>query len=111
MKFMKLTITLATLALALAGAASHFNLKLDSPVWAGETKLKPGDYRIELVGDKAVFTSGKTVVEVPATVVKSDEKYSQTSYQSRDSKIQEIHLGGTTTKITFGTAAAGGSTG
>src|SRR5579871_6505215 len=102
MKFMKVTLTLITLALAVASAASHYNLKLDGPAWAGETKLKPGEYRIEMSGDKAVFTSGKTVVEVPATIGKSDQKYSVTTYHSIDSKIQEIHLGGTTTKILFG---------
>jgi hypothetical protein len=111
MKFMKLTFTLATLALAVASAASHYNLKLDRPTSVGETALKAGDYRIEMVGDKAVFTSGKTVVQVPATLGKSDQKYSVTSYDSIDSKIKEIHLGGTSTRIIFGTVSTGGATG
>jgi hypothetical protein len=111
MKFMKLTLTVATLALAVASAASHYNLKFDSPTWAGGTQLKAGDYKVELVGDKAVFTTGKTTVEVPATVGKNDRKYPATSYQAVDSKIQEIHLGGTNTKIVFGSASGGGATG
>jgi hypothetical protein len=111
MKFMKLTLTLATFALAVASAASHYNLTLDSAQWAGDKQLKAGDYKVEVVGDKAVFTSGKTVVEVPATVQKSDRKYSLTSYQASDSKIQEIDLGGTNTKIVFGSTAAAGAAG
>ncbi len=111
MKFMKLTFALTTLALSIASAASHYNLKLDTPAWAGETQLKAGSYKIEMVGDKAVFTMGKTVVQVPATVAKGEQKYSLTSYQSKDSKIQEIHLGGTNTKLVFGTIVAAGATG
>src|SRR5580693_9121828 len=101
MKFVKLTLMLGTFALAVASAA-HYNLKLDSAQWAGDKQLKPGDYKLEIVGDKAVFTSGKTVVEVPATVQQNSKKFSLTTYQASDSKIQEIDLGGTTTKIVFG---------
>ena len=111
MKFMKLTLTLATFALAVASGASHYNLKLDSAQWAGDQQLKAGDYKVALVGDKAVFTSGKTVVEVPATLQKNDKKYSLTSYQATDSKIQEIDLGGTNTKIVFGSAGPAGAAG
>lgn len=109
MKLMKLTLTLTTFALAVASAATHYNVKLDSATWAGDKQLKAGVYKVEVVGDKAVFTSGKTVVEVPATLQKNDKKYSLTSYQANDSKIQEIDLGGTNTKIVFGSAPAGGA--
>ena len=111
MKLVKLTLTLATLGLAVASAASHYTVKIDTPVYAGTTQLKPGEYRLELNGDKAVFTSGKTVVEVPATLGKAEKKFSQTSYQAIDSKIKEIDLGGTTTTVTFGSAAGSGATG
>ena len=105
MKFMKLTLTLAAFGLAVASAASHYSLKFDTAIWAGDKQLKPGDYQVELVGDKAVFKTGKTLVEVPATVQKNDTTYSVTSYESKDSKIEEIYLGGTNTRIVFGSAA------
>ena len=105
MKFKKLTLTVATLGLAVASAASHYSLKLSTAIAVGDKQLKPGDYQVELVGDKAVFKNGKTVVEVPATVQKNDTTYSVTSYQSKDSKIEEIDLGGTNTRIVFATAA------
>jgi len=112
MKSTKLTLTLATLALAVASAASsHYGLTLSTAQWVGDKQLKPGDYKVEITGDKAVFKSGKTVVEVPATVQKSDQKYLHTSYASVDSKITEIDLGGTTTKVVFGSPTAGTAAG
>jgi hypothetical protein len=105
------TLAIATLALAAASAASHYTLNLDSTQFAGDKELKPGEYRVELAGDKAIFKSGKTVVEVPATVEKSEHKYALTTYQSVDKKIQEIDLGGTTTKIVFASAASGSAAG
>jgi len=110
---MKLTkLTLATLTLSAAFAASsHYGLTLSSPQWVGDKQLKAGDYKVEFAGDKAVFKAGKTVVEVPATLQKSDQKYAHTSYESLDSKMKEIDLGGTNTKIVFGSAPAGADAG
>lgn len=107
MKLTNLVFSLATLALGIAGAASTYNVKFYQPVWIGATELKPGDYKIEMQGDKAVFKSGKSSIEVPATMEKSDKKYNFTSFTSADSKISEIDLGGTATKIVFGPAAPG----
>src|SRR5579872_6538199 len=106
MKCTKLTITLATLALASA-APAHYSLTLSTAQWVGDKQLKPGDYKVEVSGDKAVFKIGKTVVEVPATVQQSDQKYLHTSYSSVDAKMKEIDLGGTSTKLVFGSAPAG----
>lgn len=112
MKRTKLTLTLATLALAAASAASpHYSLKLDTAQSVGDKQLKAGDYKVEISGDKAIFKTGKTVVEVPATVQKSDSKYLHTAYASVDSKIMEIDLGGTATKVVFGSGAPGTATG
>jgi len=112
MKCTKLTITLAALALAAASAApAHYSLTLSTAQWVGDKQLKPGDYKVEVSGDKAVFKTGKTVVEVPATVQQSDQKYLHTSYSSVDSKIKEIDLGGTSTKVVFGSAPAGADAG
>ena len=55
MKFMKLTLTVATLALAVASAASHYNLKFDSPTWAGGTQLKAGDYKVSVQAGNNIY--------------------------------------------------------
>ncbi len=86
----------------LASAASSYGVKFYDSVWIGGTQLKAGDYKIEMQGDKAVFKSGKTVmVEVPATMGKSDKKYNFTTLLSEDSKVSEIDVGGTMMKIMF----------
>src|SRR5580658_6013590 len=105
MKLMKLTFGLAVLALGIASAASSYTLRLTNSVWIGGTQLKPGDYKVEMQGDKAVIKSGKTVVEVPATLGKSDQKFTLTSFIAEDSKVIEIDLGGTSEKILFGSGA------
>ncbi len=113
MKFMKMTLGLATLALGVASAATSYNVKLYDPMWIGSTQLKAGEYKVEMQGDKAVFKMGKTVVEVPATMGKGDRKYDATSFVSENSKILEIDLGGTSNKLLFSAGAgaqnAGGS--
>jgi hypothetical protein len=101
------TLALATLALAAASAASHYTLNLDSTQFAGDKLLKAGEYKVEVAGDKAIFKSGKTVIEVPAALQKGEKKYALTTYQSIDKKIQEIDLGGTSSKIVFGAPASG----
>ena len=101
---MKFTTTamffLGTVAASVAGAASgSYDVRLPDPVSIGGTQFKAGDYKVEMQGDKAVFKSGKSVVEVPATLGNSDKKYTFTSVVSEDSKLLEIDLGGTSAKI------------
>ena len=98
MTITKLTLGFATLALGIVGAASY-TLTLTDPVWVGNTELKPGDYKVEVQGGQAIFKSGKVTVEAPAVEEKADKKFPYTSFDSVDSKIREIHLGGTTTTI------------
>lgn len=101
----KLMLCAAALSLAVASAASGYNFTLSSPVWVGSTELKPGDYTVTMSGEKAVFKKGKQVVEAPAVMAQADKKYSSTSTLSKDSKLEEIDLGGTTSKIVFNGAA------
>jgi hypothetical protein len=101
MKLTKVMLSIATLALGVASAASSYDIKLYDPMWVGATQLKPGDYTVEMQGDKAVFKSGKKVIEIPATLGTNDQKFKSTTLLSLDKKIQEIDLGGTKSKIVF----------
>ena len=95
---MKLTFALPIFALmAYAGSSSHITLV--DPEYVGSTQLKPGDYKVEVEGNQAKFKSGKEVVEVPATVKTDDKKHPDTSFETNNSKITEIHIGGTNTTI------------
>ena len=113
MKFTKVTFGLATLALGIASAASSYTVKLYDSMWIGGTQLKAGEYKVEMQNDKVLFKMGKNVTEIPATFGTNDKKYGSTSFVSENSKVVEIDLGGTTSKILFGAGAgaqnAGGS--
>jgi len=105
MKSMKLTFGLTALALGVASAASSHNVDLKQPVTVGSTQLQAGQYKVEVEGDKATFKMGKNVVEVPATLGKSEQKYGITGIVTDGGKLVEIDLGGTTDKILFSSKA------
>jgi hypothetical protein len=63
-------------------------------------------YKVEVNDQTAVIHSGKTSAEVPVKIEKNDSKYQQTSikYSVEGGKyrMEEIHLGGTYTKLVLG---------
>jgi len=89
------------LALGIASAADPYNVTVLDAVSVGKTELKPGDYKVEMQGDKAVFTSGKKTIMIPATLSKSDQTFASTVFVSQKTKLKEIDLGGTQDKILF----------
>jgi hypothetical protein len=110
MKFTNVILTFSTLALGIAGAASGYSLSFHDTVWVGSTQLKAGEYTVEMQGDKAVFKSGnKKVAEVPASLGTNDQKYKYTSVSSTGSKVHEIDLGDTKSKIVFAPDTEGAS--
>ena len=112
MKSIKLTFGMTALAIGVASAAASHNVDLKRSVTIGSTQLEAGSYKMEIQGDKALFKSGKNVVEVPVTVGKSDQKYSTNGIVTDGAKLVEIDFGGTTDKILFspkvGESAGGG---
>jgi hypothetical protein len=111
MKIMKLTFGVV-LALGFASAASTHSVDLRHSVTVGSTQLPAGQYKVGVEGDKATFKSGKNVIEVPATLGKSDQKYSTNGIVTDGAKLIEIDFGGTTEKIVFSPEAgqsAGGA--
>jgi hypothetical protein len=105
MSFSKLSVCFATLAIAVASAASNYSLTLFEPSTIGSTELKPGDYKLELNGEKATIKAGKNTVEAAVKVESGSEKFSKTTvkYTTGDGKyrVQEIRLGGTKTTLKF----------
>ena len=104
MKLVKLTLSLATLALGVASAASTYKVTIPSDTWAGDTQLKAGNYKVTVEGNQAVFTAGKQSVKVAASMETSTAKYSDTMLESTNNKLSAIDLGGTNTKIVFNSA-------
>jgi hypothetical protein len=102
----KVILSFATLALAVASAASSYRVTLFQPSFVAGTELKPGDYKVTLKDDnKAVISSGKTSVEATVKTETAESKFSSTTvrYSNGDGKykLQEIRLGGTNTKLVF----------
>ena len=100
----KVVLSFAVLGLALASAKSY-SVTLSEPALAGNTELKAGQYQVSVTGQNAVLHSGKVDTQAPVKVEAADTKYDQTSVKyimaGGKKQIQEIHLGGTKTKIVF----------
>ena len=94
---------LAFCALALAAMGASYHVTITGTTWVGTNELAPGSYTIEVQGDKAVMKSGKNVIEVPAKVETETSKYPVTSLHTTNAggktTLEEIWVGGTTTKI------------
>jgi len=101
----KILLSFATLALAVASAAPSYRVTLFQPSMVNGTELKPGEYKVTLSDNKAVISSGKTSVEATVKTETADSKFSSTTvrYSNGGGKyqVQEIRLGGTTTKLVF----------
>lgn len=118
--FKKLAVSFALAGLAIASAAEH-RITLFETSEVNGTMLKPGDYKLEINGDKAVLSRGRNKVEATVSLKKNENKYNATSvrYTTGGGKfaVQEIRLGGTDTKVVFNdpsaaaaeSVAAGGS--
>jgi hypothetical protein len=103
-------VAFATIALAVtAGATTKYNVTLFQRSVVNGTELKPGEYKVEVDGDKAIFKQGKKTFEAPVKSEDTTEKYnSNTVRYLPGDKVQEIRIGGTHTKLVF---EGGGSTG
>jgi len=103
-KTMKFFALFLTFALLTASAASY-TVTIFQPSQFGGKELKPGEYKLVVENDKVVIQKGKEKVEQTAKVETADSKFASTSVRYSDQngkmKVQEIRLGGTTTKLVF----------
>ena len=109
MKLMKAVVCFGTLAVAVASAGQRYNVTLSHPTVISGTALKAGDYRVEVDGNKATISNGKSTAEAPVKVEASERKYPATAvrYATAGERymIDEIHVGGSKTKLVFDSAA------
>ncbi|HEY3741512.1 MAG TPA: hypothetical protein VGL53_16785 [Bryobacteraceae bacterium] len=107
----KFVFAFATLALAAASAAAHYTVELVAPAQLNGQVLQAGTYKMELNGNHAVLKSGKVSVQADARVENEDKKFFETSIrfasEGPNPKIQEIRIGGTTTKVVFTNQTSG----
>src|SRR6516162_5369757 len=102
MKNLLLAFTLLGVSIA---SAKTYTITLYSPAAIGYSQLKSGEYKLELKGDTVLLKDGKMVNEFPVHVENEARKFDTTSIttssESGSSRIEEIHLGGTTVKLVF----------
>ena len=107
----KFMLSFAAAALMVASAAEKHNITLFQPSIINGTELAPGDYRMELDGDKLVLSKGKQKIEANVKTEQADSKFGSTSvrYANTDGKykVQEIRIGGTNRKLVFGSTQNG----
>jgi hypothetical protein len=100
----KLIVCFAFVALAIASAKSY-SVTLSHDMTVGNTELKAGEYKLEVVGDKAVLSHGKIQAEAPAKLESTAEHFRTTTLRVQEqggkTRISEIRLGGTKTKVVF----------
>jgi len=105
MKLLKSVVCFATLAVAFASAADKYTITLSHPATVAGTPLKAGDYKVTVEGEKATISDGKNKVEAAVKVESADRKYNSTAVRYATSReqymIDEIHVGGTKTKLIF----------
>jgi hypothetical protein len=110
MKLNKLLLGACVFSLGIAVAASSYHIKIADPTWVGGTQLKPGEYEVRLDGDKVTFKQGKNVIAVAAKVETNASKFTDTQMvvdtKSGQAKMEELDLGGTTSKIKLTDASA-----
>lgn len=96
----------ATIALAVASAASSYKVTFFQPVMIHGTQFAPGDYKLELKGDNtAILKQGKKETETPVKIETAAHKFSRSSVLINGDQVQEIRLGGTETRVVFENSA------
>jgi len=113
----KVLAAMFVIGIGVASAASSYHVTLYKATTVNGTQLKAGDVKVELQGDKVILKQGKTSVESNVTVQNGSLKFdaSTVGYNGdTPNQLQEIRLGGTSTKILFDSgsktaAAADGS--
>lgn len=91
----------ASVALAVASAATNYHVTFYQPVMINGSELKPGDYKLELKDKTAVIKLGKTSAEAPVTIEKEGQKFSQTTVRLKGMQLEDIRIGGTNTRVIF----------
>jgi hypothetical protein len=90
-------------ALAFAGAANSYRVDLYQSTVLNGTTFKAGECKVEVKDNQVVLKQGKTSAEASVKIESAKNKFQSTSVGYADGNhVQEIRLGGTTTKLVFG---------
>jgi hypothetical protein len=108
----KITVLVCALiagSLTVSAAAKRHTIKFFGPTDVNGVELKPGEYDVALEGGTAVFYRGrKEVAKAPAHEEQNAKKYdiSTIVYRADQRVLNEIRIGGSTTKLVLTGASA-----
>lgn len=104
-----ITLLAAALFMVSIASAKTHSIKIHTSSDVAGHELTPGNYKLELEGEKVTITNGKKTIESEVKVEESAEKFARDSvrYIETDGKmkVREIRLGGTNTKLVFSPAS------
>jgi hypothetical protein len=105
----KIAMTLLTAGAMTLSAAETYKVSLHQDAVVDGKQMKAGDYKIEMKDNNtAVLKQGKQSIEVPVRTETAPSKFASTQVQYTNSNnLQEIRIGGTTTKLVFGANNSG----
>ena len=102
---MKSKAAFLLLLAAAVASAKTYTVNLYQAAAFGEVELAPGQYKVEVNEGKAVIRNGKVHGESAVKVEDGTDKFDRTTIRFDNAggktKIQEIRLGGTRTKLVF----------
>ncbi len=102
MKLSKLIMMFGTVCLAIASAATTYHVTLAQKAILGSTELKPGDYKVQVEGDKAMIKVGGKSIEALVKVETGNEKFSNTMIDmDNQNHIKSIRVQGTNATLVF----------
>jgi hypothetical protein len=84
-----------------ASAATKFTLNIASEVTIAGTKVKPGEYKVEVVGSEATFKVGGKSFKLPTSVEKDTKVNKVTTIEASGLEIRAIHVEHSDTKLVF----------
>jgi hypothetical protein len=97
----KVLFFFGVIGLAVAGAKSYTVRLYDSATIGGK-ELPAGEYKLEVMDQKAVLRKGKIDAEAPVRIENGSQKFGATTVRlAAGRRIQEIRVGGTTMKVVF----------
>ena len=93
-------------------SAASYRVSLHQEANIDGKALKPGEYKVEVKENTAVLKRGKESIEVPVRAENATSKYGATQVRYADNnKLEEIRIGGTKTKLVFGSNVASSRSG
>jgi hypothetical protein len=88
-----------------AGAASRYSVTIGEPAEIGVQPIKPGEYSVEVEGNKATLKGAGKSIEMPVRVVEGDAKFPRTTVRYNIAggkyRLEQIQIGGTKTTLIF----------